>query len=596
MRRFFGRFKIRQQLLISFAVLIFIPLVLLTSIAYVRVSENSERQMKFASTQAFEQANKFVNYKVNTLIQASDIIYFNEDIQPILKRDKARYERDMVQQARDMSYIDNFLYSLKSKENVYRVKIYVPEWFFYANQQVNFDRLDIFTQSPDYLRILEKKGKVLWLPPEEVVQDNQFNNSVSVISLVRKISDFNKLGDNIGYMKISMLQSTLDDIIVKANITKTGVVYIQNSYNELISISDKEKYANLKIQEALVPNIGEDSEVWSEIRIDSKKYIFKSETIADTDWEIVAVIPYDEVLAQGRSIRNIMWVLAAVVGIIAYGFAYYFSKSFTGRIALLSDSMEKVQHGALDVRVHGDEQDEIGTLFDSFNYMIQRINVLVEEQFQTGKEMKNAELKALQAQINPHFLYNTLDMINWKALDKGVPEIANISQTLARFYKLSLNKGRDVVTIRDEVAHIDTYIKIQNMRFDNRIHFDNQLDEGLYEYAILKIILQPLVENAIMHGILKKSGFEGTITLDGRLEGEDLELIISDDGVGMGIAQDEANLPVFNTTEMHGYGVRNIHDRLQLSYGTAYGLSYESEMAVGTKVRIKIPAKKLTDI
>ena len=582
--------------MISFAVLIFVPLVLLTSIAYIRVSENSERQIKFASSQAFDQANKFVNYKVNTMIQASDIIYFNGDIQPILKRDRAMYEHDMVQQARDMAYIDNFLYSLKSKENVYRVKIYVPEWFFYANQQVNFDRLDLFTQSPAYMRLIEKKGKVLWLPPEEVVQDNKFNSSVSVISLVRKISDFNILGEDIGYMKISMLQRTLDDIIVKANITKSGVVYIQNSYNELISISDKEKYENLKIQAALAPNIGEDSEEWSEIRIDSKKYIFKSQTIEDTDWEIVAVIPYDEVLAQGRSIRNIMWILAAAVGIIAYGFAYYFSKSFTGRIALLSDSMEKVQHGALDVRVHTEEQDEIGTLFESFNYMIQRINVLVEEQFQTGKEMKNAELKALQAQINPHFLYNTLDMINWKALDKGVPEIANISQTLARFYKLSLNKGRDVVTIRDEVAHIDTYIKIQNMRFENRIHFDNRLDEGFYEYAILKIILQPLVENAIMHGILKKAGSEGTITLDGRLDGEDLELTISDDGVGMGIAQDEANLPVFNTTEMHGYGVRNIHDRMQLSYGTAYGLSYESEIGVGTKVRIKIPALKLTDV
>ena len=229
--------------------------------------------------------------------------------------------------------------------------------------------------------------------------------------------------------------------------------------------------------------------------------------------------------------------------------------------------------------------------------MVKRINNLVQQQYQAGRDIKNAELKALQAQINPHFLYNTLDLINWKAIDKNVPEITEITHALAKFYKLSLNQGKDVVTLRDEINHISTYVQIQNLRFDEKIGFCISIPEDLYQYGILKLLLQPIVENAIIHGILPKKGenYKGIIEITGSIDKEDLVLNIRDNGVGI---TKEKIKSIFNNTNVrnkNGYGIKNINDRIKLYYGEKYGLTYQSCEEMGTTVTIYIPAIRFKD-
>lgn len=580
---------IRSKVLFSYLFLIFVPLIILTGVSYVRVSKSYKEQIEYVASQSFDQANEFLYYKVNALIQASDIVTLNPSLQNILARQRHEVEGDVIQQNKDMMYLDNFLYSLKSGEDVYRVKIYVPDWLSYSIQKVNFDSISTFEQTELFQRLMNQKDKVLWTPPNNIVEDDRFASTVPVISMIRKIKNQDKLSENIGFVEISILQDMLTKIIQKANITDTEVVYIVNEYGELIGSSNDEKLTQLHLQSALKPYILEKNPIWQTLVIDTNKYIYRSDTIKNTDWHLVAVIPYEEILKQSYYIRNLMLFLLILVGSMSYGVAFIVSKSFTGRITLLSNTMVKVQDGDLDIQLKAEEQDEIGQLFKSFNYMITRIHVLVEERFKYGKEIKNAELKALQAQINPHFLYNTLDLINWKALDKEVPEIAEISQTLARFYKLSLNKGQDIVSLSDEINHVTQYVKIQNMRFENRIVFECVVDESLYEHTILKIILQPIVENSIMHGILKRPKQAGNITIHGAIDEQDVILTVEDNGIGIEPSKLSTILYATGTKESHGYGVKNIHERLQLCYGKQYGLKYESTVGVGTKVTIKIP-------
>jgi two-component system sensor histidine kinase YesM len=215
---------------------------------------------------------------------------------------------------------------------------------------------------------------------------------------------------------------------------------------------------------------------------------------------------------------------------------------------------------------------------------------LIKEQYKSGQELKNSELKSLQAQINPHFLYNTLDMINWYAWNNSGQEIIAIVEDLAKFYKLSLSKGKDIISINDELAHISCYFQIQNMRFNN-LSLVVQVPQEVRRYSILKITLQPIIENAILHGILCKESKSGCITITGTLQDNIIELIVSDDGIGM----DEEKLERLQRGEVgasseNGYGLVNINKRIHLHYGEEFGLEFSSTFGGGTCVKVRIPA------
>ena len=252
--------------------------------------------------------------------------------------------------------------------------------------------------------------------------------------------------------------------------------------------------------------------------------------------------------------------------------------------------MHEVEKGNLQVELKAKDTDEIGMLYQSFNFMLRNMKALVKEQYENGKAIKSAELKALQAQINPHFLYNTLDLINWEAMDHNAPEIAEISRALARYYKISLNRGEDIITLNEELRHVETYVQIQNYRFDNRISLHIDVPEELRSLKIQKIVLQPLVENSILHGMLMlEQGEKGTVTITGWKQSGDLFLTVKDEGVGMPASQLRNILTDKPVVDRHGYGIRNIHKRLQLQYGEKYGLHFDSTPGKGTTVTIRIP-------
>lgn len=590
--RLFTNMNLRRKLLISYFILIFLPLALMTTISYKSVSKNYEKQILHSADLSFDQAYTFLNYKLNTLIQASDVIFFNNDVQTILKRERETYEGDVIQQNMDRQRLEHFLNNFKNKEDVYRASIYVPDWFMYSDQNYNFLNIHSFAETEVHETLMTSKEMVIWLPPHMINNNDSSFGPVRVISLLRKIRNHEQSSDIIGIIKLNILQENIEQIIQKANITNDGVVYIQNSSGVILSKSNKINFERINPQPNLFTDVSTEPITWKTMKISDQQFIVKARAITNTDWTMITVIPLLEIYSQSIQIRNLMLILMFVCGLISYGLAFIITGATIKRIILLKRRMKAVQEGDLNVGEQSPIHDEIGHLTNSFNHMIKRIKLLVDEQYQNGKEIKNLELKALQAQINPHFLYNTLELINWKAIDNEVPEIATISQSLAKFYKLSLNKGKDFVSIKDEINHIKEYVNIQNLRFDDKIHLVIDIEPNLYSYEILKLVLQPIVENSIIHGILEKRNEEGgSITIIARQEHNDIVLTVQDDGVGIPSEKVNELLTSRDSKDaIRGYSVKNINHRIGLCYGLEYGLKYHSATGNGTVVEIRIPA------
>ena len=252
--------------------------------------------------------------------------------------------------------------------------------------------------------------------------------------------------------------------------------------------------------------------------------------------------------------------------------------------------MSEAQNGNLYVRFHARYNDEIGSLGRTFNSMLDRMQSLIDQVFAEQKKKRAAEINALQAQIKPHFLYNTFDTIHWLAKKYGAKDIVYIIQCLTNLFRIGLSSGSEIITLREEVSHVENYLRIQKIRYEDIFDFEVDISEELKEFYVHKLILQPLVENAIYHGI-KTSRRNGKITIKARAAGDNMVILIEDDGIGMPPEQVRKinNLFKNEKSEGMGYGMFNVNQRIKLSYGSEYGLNVESEEGKGTTITIVNP-------
>ena len=244
-------------------------------------------------------------------------------------------------------------------------------------------------------------------------------------------------------------------------------------------------------------------------------------------------------------------------------------------------------------------------LADTYNYMTEEIGLLMDSQKEAADNLRRAEFRALQAQINPHFLYNTLDMINWLSQTGRNQEVTQAIQALSRFYKLTLSRNGLMNSIETELQHVSLYIRLQNMRYDNCVTFVMDVPDELYDYTIPKLTFQPIVENAFLHGIMTTEQKKGSILLTGWKSGDDIGFIISDDGAG--IPPEKLDTLMHDMVHAHmdagvqqqaspGHiGIYNTNLRLKSLYGEMYGLSFTSTLGKGTEVTVRIPARHITD-
>lgn len=324
----------------------------------------------------------------------------------------------------------------------------------------------------------------------------------------------------------------------------------------------------------------------------STDYIILCEQSNTTGWTVWL---YQPVGLAGESMRpiGVMAGVTILICIFAAVLAYFITSGMvSGRIERLTCLMQEVQEGSMDMQVGSDDRDEIGMLYRGFGSMMKRIRTLINEIYLSKITQKEAELKALQAQINPHFLYNTLSLINWKALAAGEEDISRMTLAMSTFYRTALNRGRNVLQVEAELSNTRAYLEIQSMLHDGDFDYEIEVQPEILQCESLNLILQPLVENAIHHGIEEKTDGRGKISVRGWKEDNCVWFMVEDNGVGM----EQKVADKILTMESKGYGVRNVDERIRLCYGEKYAMKVESVVGKGTKMTIHFPAKQLVDI
>ncbi len=305
-------------------------------------------------------------------------------------------------------------------------------------------------------------------------------------------------------------------------------------------------------------------------------------------WVITLEKPSVLLAAPANKMAVIIFIILLLCFILIYTVSGLLSNFFAQKVNLLLSAIHKVQEGDLTVHIHDDCPDEIGELTNSFQYMIQKLNRLVVEDYKNKITLKETQLMALQAQINPHFLYNCLSAINSKALVNSQKEISQMAQLLSAFYRTTLNKGKSETMLSDEIKNVKSYIEIQLILNDNLFDVVYQIDDPLPEQEIPNLLLQPLVENAIMHGILPNSARRGVLFLTVTQVNDLIHFTIMDNGLGI----PPEKLPLLTQTQSEGYGLKNVHERLLLTYGKEYGLKINSILNESTMITFSIPTQE----
>lgn len=306
-----------------------------------------------------------------------------------------------------------------------------------------------------------------------------------------------------------------------------------------------------------------------------------------------------QIFAGIHRIRQVWMLISMIILAIPFGVGGVFHHMLARPMKKLVTAMQAIEHQEWSYRLSEEEPAEFQYVFRQYNQMVNQIEILIRQVYEKQVQTEQARRKQLQAQINPHFLYNTLNAITWQAADKGEEEISILSSSLGRFFRISLSKGEEVISLREEIEHVTSYLEIQSIRYGEKLNYDIEVDSSLMEYKVLKLILQPLAENSIYHGIKEKAQ-AGWIHIRAQLihidEGNDrLQISVWDNGLGIAcdmLKKINYSLANGETNSADGYGIFNVNERIRLYYGEQYGLLYESEEGEWTKAILTLPVVK----
>jgi two-component system sensor histidine kinase YesM len=403
---------------------------------------------------------------------------------------------------------------------------------------------------------------------------------VSIVKAVTRAAD----GKVRGAILIDMRLSTIEDLFPDSSLGKGGFLFIADSGDEMVYTPVNRVAYRIPLEAFSGGSIS------ANMRIAGVDYQVLAQLSPYTGWRTLGVFSIAETLGEVLMIRYWTYLIGGITMILAIVAAFFFTSSIAKPVLDLRNLMKRVEHGDLSVRFSRAPRDEIGDLGLGFNEMIERIQSLIDQVYVEQRSKREAELRILQEQIKPHFLYNTLDTIQWMAQEHRVDDVVSMVGALTSLFRIGLNKGRELISLSDELEHVESYLCIQKMRYEDKLDYSISCDPALRSRQVLRLMLQPLVENAIYHGIKERRG-PGTLAVEARVESGDLYLTVRDDGVGINeikLAQLNASLEEGGAS-VGGYGIHNVHERIRLTFGKPYGLSFKSVYGEGTVVTARHP-------
>lgn len=584
LNRFFPK-SLKNKLFCTYFLLVVLPLGIFTLYAYRRVRSVVQEQTFIAAQNAFEDTVSSMQKALGRLDAVLDILVMDSLVYQMASNDPDDYT--YIRRLEDSDKLALTFEHLCNLSGIERIRLYVDNDYLY--RQGNITQLRDASEYGWYQK-LSGQSERMWFAPADF--NDQPPGETSCFSSMQVIYNPRNITQPLAVLRADADASRIIQLAESTSITENGILLLLKEKEVLYHSSNSPHSDTVSaiVEELPAPGTG----TWESIQAEGKRYYVQCSSLSHSGWCMAAILPFDDVFRLSHELRSGMLAAVILVSTIAYLLAVAISRSTLNRISLLTRTMQAVQDGNVQIRPEPSGNDEIARLMSSFNQMMDRIDQLMKEKVIYGQQIKDLELKALQAQINPHFLYNSLDLINCTAISHSVPQISRMVKALGQFYRLSLSGGSERIPLSSEMKHAQLYVNIQNMRFENRIQASWYLEETAADCQIIKIILQPLIENAIMHGIFEKPSKSGSLHVCAKRDHDTITITIEDDGVGM----DEETLQAHfcpatagTVTQTSGsYGVRNICDRLLIAYGEPYGLSCVSTPQKGTVVTIRIPA------
>jgi len=585
--------KLKNKLLISHLILVFAPILIIIAMFYNQLYSTIVANTKSSELSIARETVANIDLLINEVKNASNSILEAKSFEQLLagaiplNPEKTKYQ--------ELLTFHKMINSLLSDNAITDIKIYL------SDQYTNYMSDEAIAKSGIYQPIEDIANSYwhgiyasteetsLFCPPLYLTSAETSDSGN--LAYIRKLSD--DQNNEIAYVAIYFNRSDINSLLKKYTTLPGSAKYIINERDALVSYTNRNLVGEYLVDYDEIPPLIPDVNKFEVKPFSSERTYISYLEIPDTNWIMIFVIPVNSIWSENKMLVFEFIVAYLLILVFVLLLSLSLSNSIVRRISNVINTMRTVKTGKPTSLNHPPEQDEIGDLIETYNFMVEEINELSEEQTKAAMELRTAEFKALQAQINPHFLYNTLDMINWLSKKGLNDEVSDAVGALSKFYKLTLRKGNITVTLEEELEHVSLYIQLQNMRYDNKIHYTVDVPDNMLDYTIPKITFQPIVENAILHGILGKESKEGNIVITGWIEDETLVFLISDDGIG--IPEDKRKLLLTKPVESKkgsGIAISNIHSRLQLFYDNKFGLAYRSKEGEYTEVEIRIPAVK----
>ncbi|WP_183254971.1 cache domain-containing sensor histidine kinase [Anoxybacteroides tepidamans] len=583
---------IRYKLIFLLLLITILPSIGLGSVTSWAVDRIIDRQINQNTLQLINQVNRTLEFYLSNMQNITYLTAFNPEIKRFLAG-KEKWQG--IGETSDEYQIRQFLQGLTTLYPEVAGILVVNHKGKYISNEMYARSAKPLTEETWYKEAVRNKGifKIIGHPSQRNVTTHTNYKNEEVVSVVRAI--LNPETQKVeGVVLIDLKLRVIAEATKNVRLGKWGYLMVIDHRGENIYSPRRPLVDQIPVSWF---NNGDSGTFSKEINGQHLQFIYQRSPF--TNWTTIGVFSNQESAFEIKEIRFYVTSFVFFVCLIGIGASYYLAYSLSRPIGQLISFMKKAEAGDLTSRYRDDRSDEIGMLGRSFNKMldqIQRFISLVEWQ---ERQRWEAELRSLQAHIKPHFLYNTLDTIHWMAWKKGAEDVAKVIEALSKLFRIGLSKGKDIISFAEEIEHIQSYLSIQKTRYKDKLNYRFDIAPSVQDLYILKLVLQPVVENAIYHGIKQRRG-PGHILIQAEEQEGQLIVRIKDDGVGMPketLASLRESLLIDFTAgdkekkieKVKGYGMINVQARIQLTFGSAYGLRIDSEEGKGTTVTIVHP-------
>lgn len=579
--RFIGSF--RFKLIAVLITLILVPLIVFSFLLFNWVKDIISQKYSDSAIQSVCESTVNIDYRLKDLQEFTNVILTDSDFIELLKKKEIKNDEAI-------NYENSLRGFFTSREDIEGISVYSGQNFYSIGTNKGVEK---YKNTEWFKELSNSQGEIKWINTRlEKIKIMAGYFDKHYFSIGRKLVDFNTL-EEMGTMVVDIDESILERSY--RNLMSTGEVEAFICDSKGIVISHPDKYfigmdfsGKAPVQKVLTDGNENGKLLYEEGK---KESMVIYSTCSTTGWKLIMVVPGKYLYSEIEKIKRIVIDIGIIYFIVTICVALFFSLKLTRPIVNMMKKMKEAESGNLDIRIDIDRKDELGQLGISFNNMICKIKTLINQLLEEERIKKEIELEVLHAQINPHFLYNTLNTIKWMAKMQGAKNISSTVTALIKLLRVSINLSNEMVALKDEIEYVKNYVLIQKIRFNEQFTVNYSIDAECMECRIPKLILQPIVENSIIYGSKDDVSHQLKIEIRAFRSENDLLIKIIDNGPGI---EEEVLKRIFFKTEkgvnkFSVVGLNNVIERIKLYFGEKYGISISTELGKGTVVQVKMP-------